>query len=452
MSTAPRMTMSDAASLRRSTGEPSAGAPPAALPPMGAGLGATNAPPFILPGEHFAAGLGFLVVGALGLVWISPSLAQGLFPLPRVVAVTHLFTLGWITTSILGALYQFLPVALLEPVRSERMAHLGFWLYVPGLLAFVCGFVGGHHAAVIAGAVTFATGLVLFVGNLGATLARVKQRDLTWWALAGSGFFLLLTLVLGLILAMNLRVNVLGEHRFATLGVHLHIALAGWVFLVIVGVGRHLLPMFLLSHGARHGAAKLSVALVAGGSSLLALLHPFFPIGAFWVAGAFIAVGVGAFLYQAWLFYRHRVRSELDAGMRLAGIALGLFALALVLAPGALGQGLAAPRLLTGYVGAVVLASTLSVAAHYYKILPFLVWYHRFGPLVGKRPVPRVAELYGRRTANTAAGLLAVGAVGLVLSVIGGAGALARAAAVVFAAGAIAEVAQMYSISRRRPE
>ena len=111
---------------------------------MGAGLGATNAPPFILPGEHFAAGLGFLVVGALGLVWISPSLAQGLFPLPRVVAVTHLFTLGWITTSILGALYQFLPVVLLEPVRSERMAHLGFWLYVPGLLAFVCGFVGGH--------------------------------------------------------------------------------------------------------------------------------------------------------------------------------------------------------------------------------------------------------------------------------------------------------------------
>ena len=124
----------------------------------------------------------------------------------------------------------------------------------------------------------------------------MKQRDLTWWALAGSGFFLLLTLVLGLILAMNLRVNVLGEHRFATLGVHLHIALAGWVFLVIVGVGRHLLPMFLLSHGARHGPAKLSVALVAGGSWLLALLHPFFPIGAFWVAGAFIAVGVGAFL------------------------------------------------------------------------------------------------------------------------------------------------------------
>ena len=138
--------------------------------------------------------------------------------------------------------------------------------------------------------------------------------------------------------------------------------------------------------------------------------------------------------------------------MRLAGIALGFFALALVLAPAALGQGLAAPRLLTGYVATLVLASTLFVAAHYYKVLPFLVWYHRFGPLAGKRPVPRVAELYGSRTANTAAGLLSVGALGLVLSVIGGAGALARGAAVVFTAGAIMEVAQMYSISRRRPE
>ncbi|HEX7117944.1 MAG TPA: hypothetical protein VF212_04115 [Longimicrobiales bacterium] len=436
-------TMGPAAAPRR---------PMAAGAPLAGGLAASNAPPFRLPGEHFAAGLGFLVLGALGLVWVAPALAQGLFPLPRVVAVTHLFTLGWITTSILGALYQFLPVALLEPVRSERLAHVSYWLYVPGVVAFVCGVAGGHPTVLVAGAATFGTALVLFAGNLAATLVRVKRRDLTWWALASAGVFLLVTVLLGLLLAINLQTNALGEHRFATLGVHLHIALVGWVFLVIIGVARHLLPMFLLSHGAGLGAAKLSVALVAAGTFLLALLHHVLPVGAFWIAGALMAAGVAAFLFQAGLFYRHRIKPKLDPGMRLAGVALAFFALALVLAPIALGQGLAAPRLLTGYVATLVLGTALFVAAHYYKILPFLVWYHRFGPLAGKRPVPRVAELYAARTANTAAALLALGALGLVLAILAGSGTLARTAALAFASGACVEAAQMYSISRRRPE
>lgn len=62
----------------------------------------------------------FLVLGGLGLVVVAPDLAGGPFLSPRVVAVTHLFTLGWITTSIMGALYQPLPVALGESVRWPR--------------------------------------------------------------------------------------------------------------------------------------------------------------------------------------------------------------------------------------------------------------------------------------------------------------------------------------------
>ncbi|MHB1168585.1 MAG: hypothetical protein ACYC28_04815, partial [Longimicrobiales bacterium] len=82
----------------------------AAAPFMPAGAASTNAPPFRLPGEHFTAALLFLVAGAFGLIAIAPALAMGAYVSPRVAGVTHLFTLGWITTSIMGALYQFLPV------------------------------------------------------------------------------------------------------------------------------------------------------------------------------------------------------------------------------------------------------------------------------------------------------------------------------------------------------
>src|SRR5690606_10877663 len=111
-----------------------------------------------------------------------------------------------------------------------------------------------------------------------------------------------------------------------------------------------------------------------------------------------------------------------------------------------------APRVVTAYIAAAVLGISLFVAAHYYKILPFLVWYHRFGPLAGKRPVPRVAELYRARTATVAGVLLVNGALGIVVATLLGAGLVARLAAVAYAAGAAVVIGQMAAIARRRPE
>lgn len=421
-------------------------------PPLPGGLGSANAPPFRLPGEHFAAALTFWGVGALGLIRVAPDLAQGLFPLPRVIAVTHLFTLGWITTSILGALYQFLPVALRVPIRSQRLAHLTFWLFAPGVGAFAAGLAFGVYVLQWIGAGVFSTGLLIFLCNLGATLARVRARDLTWWSLAGAGLFLLVTIALGITLAVNLRLGYLGAHRFLAVGVHLHVAIAGWVLLVIIGVARHLLPMFLLSHGASERPGKAAAGLIAAGVLGLALLHHVIPLGALRLAAGLVAVGAAAFLIQGALYFRHRMRPKLDPGMRLAGAALGVLALALLLAPAALSAGLSAPRLVTGYVAAALLGISLFVAAHYYKILPFLVWYHRFGPLAGKRPVPRVAELYGEKVALVAAALQLSGALGIIGATLLGLAPVARLAAVAYAAGVGTEIVQMSAIARRRPE
>ena len=73
-----------------------------------------------LAAEHFAASILYLMAGAAGLVWIAPELATGAYASPHVAGVTHLFTLGWITTTIFGALAQLLPVALGAPIRSYR--------------------------------------------------------------------------------------------------------------------------------------------------------------------------------------------------------------------------------------------------------------------------------------------------------------------------------------------
>ncbi len=423
---------------------------PAAASSMGAGMAAANAPPFRLPGEHFSAAFLFLLLGAVGVVIVAPELAAGAYVSPRVAGVTHLFTLGWITTSIMGALYQFLPVALGQPVRSVRLAHITFLLYVPGLAAFVAGLLSIQSTLMLLGAATFGTGILLFAGNLAATLHASKRRDVTWWALAGADLFLVVTLGIGLALAGNLRWGYLGGGRLGAIGVHLHVALAGWVLLVMIGVAHRLLPMFLLSHGAGDRFAKVAVGLVATGAAILAFLHHAPPLVSRWLPALLIALGCAAFLLQARAFYAHRHRPALDPGMRLAAAALGILAVGLVLAWPVLVIG-APARIATAYVLAVLLGISLFVAAHYYKIVPFLVWYHRFGPLAGRQPVPRVNELYSARIALAAGSALVVGAGGLIASVALGAPMAARGAALVFGTGAVVEGLQMLALGRRRP-
>ena len=298
----------------------------------------------------------------------------------------------------------------------------------------------------------FGTGLLLFVGNLALTLARIPRRDLTWWCLAGAAFFLAATVTLGVTLAGNLHYGYLGGSRLFVLGMHVHIAVAGWVLLGVVGVARHLMPMFLISHGAPLWPAKSAAALLGAGVLWLVVGHHLGDVVGYGLPALLVAAGTAAFLVQAALFFRHRKRPRLDAGMRLAAIALVVLVIALGLAPIVLVRGFGAPRLATAYGAALVLGLALFVAGHLYKILPFLVWNSRYGPLIGKRPLPRVADLFDARAANVAAALLALGTFMLLGAVLAGAAAWARLAAALLAAGAGTLTVQMIGVLQRRPE
>jgi hypothetical protein len=423
---------------------------PAALPAP-ASLASRLSPPFRLPGEHFAAGVVFLLLGVVGLTWVGPEVAAGRYLTPRVVAVTHLFTLGWITLSIFGALYQFLPVALGAGIRWPALAHATFALFVVGLLGFVAGLALGQPSLVLPGAALFGTAVLLFCVNLASTLAVAVRRDLTWWCLAAAALYLSLTAALGLALSGNLQWGYLGAGRWTALGVHLHLALGGWVLMVVIGVGHRLLPMFLLSHGSGEGWGKAAAVLVGVGAGWLVVFHHAPPAIGSWIPAVLMAAGLASFLVQAASYFRHSVKPRLDPGLRAAAAGLVVLGGGLGLGGWSLATGWARPELVAAYGAALVLGFSLFVAAHYYKIVPFLVWYHRYGPLLGDRPVPQVAELYSARAAAMAGILLTAGFAGFVVAVLMGAGDWARVAATVGGVGALIEAVQMGNLGRRRP-
>ncbi len=419
-----------------------------APPVVGGGLVTSNAPPLVLPGEHFAAAFTFFAVGALSLTIIAPELAAGTFVATRVAAVVHLFTLGFISTSIFGALYQFLPVAVGMPIRSQRLAHVTFVVLMLGIVAFVVGLAAEIPRLVPMGGALVATAFALFAANLVATLRSARERSLTYWALAGAALYLVVTLGFGFALALNVATGFATAHRFDLLVSHIHVAVFGWVMLVMVGVGHRLLPMFLLSsHDATEVPAWIAVGALVVGCALVAL-----PLGGVARLAGFgvSAVGVVAFLVQAALFYRHRKKKgDLDPGMRLALAGLFGVGAALLLAPLAVLRGLEDVTMLTTYVFVLVVGGiSLFVAGHYFKIVPFLVWYHRFGSKIGKGKLPRVVDLYSSKLATAALAGLALGVATTAAGILAKSVHLTRAGALVLLAGVLIEAREMIRVAR----
>jgi hypothetical protein len=427
-----------------------ASTPPSARSAAGAPTPAAGS--IMLAGEHFAAAILFLVIAAAGLVWIAPELAMGAYPSPRVAGVTHLFTLGWLTTTIFGALYQLLPVALGAPLRSVRAGHAAFLTFVPGVALFVTGVAMNvavlHHVEIA----FVATGIVIAVSNVASSLPRARSRDITWVAVSVALSFLALTLVLGVVLLLNIDTGFLAEARVRVLTVHLHVALVGWALIMIAGVSNRLLPMFLLSHGADTRWTKRAILLL--GSGVLALcagLDTREP-AVTWAAVLLLQGGVGCFIWQAHSFYRARVRRKIDVGMRFAGSALGFLMVSALLGAAVLARGIAHPQLATAYVMVGLLGGiVLYVVGFFYKIVPLLAWTVRYKDQMGKGTAPTVAATYSSRIAHVQLALMALGVISLAAGTGAGSMHVVRGGAVLFLGGVLLFVTQIVRVAAGKP-
>ena len=412
----------------------------------GGGLVGTGS--LLLPGEHFAAAMCFLLAGAIGLVVVAPEIGAGLYASPRVAAVTHLFTLGWLTTTIFGALYQLLPVALGAPIRSTKLGHAAFATFVPGVVLFVAGIATSSIALHHVGIGLVGAGILLVVGNVCASLRGARTRDVTWAAVALAIGALASTLVLGVLLLHNIHTGFLAEARLRVLVAHVHVALLGWVLVMIVGMSHRLLPMFLLAHRADTRWTRRALALLASGVAVFAVgagrgIEP-----AAWIGAALLEGGVVCFLVQARAFFKSRIRPRLDVGLRFAATALVFLAIAAVLGLLVLVAGAEHPRLGTAYVLVGLLGGiVLYVTGFFYKIVPFLVWIARFRGRMGKEKVPTVAELYSARVAKVQLVVMAAGVTVLGAGTIAGHGHCVRVGAALFTVGVVLFLTQIVRVA-----
>jgi hypothetical protein len=400
----------------------------------------------LLPLAYLVCATAAFVLAAAGVAWLAPVLA-GHYYHPRLLALTHMVTLGWITLAIMGASYQLIPVVLERPIWSERLARWQLVILAIAVPGMVGHFYLGTWPGLASAAALLAVGVVLYLLNIGLSLRGFVQWTFTARLVLLGYAGLAATTLFGLTLATNHVWPFLPGEFFPTLHAHVQLALLGWVTPMILGVAARVYPMFLLAPAPRGWAARGQVwGLALGVPSVVAGL--LLGVPGLLVAGA-IAVAAAALGHASWVLdmARTRKRPGLDWGLRFVLTATAFvvpaIGLGLALATGALSGARAA----LGYA-VVVLGgwASLTIAGMMLKIVPFLVWYRAYSPRAGRERVPSLAEISSPRLEALAYALLTGGVGLLAVAVLLGDAAWIRVAGFALALGAVAFAAALGEI------
>ncbi len=378
-------------------------------------------PPLKLVGKYFIAGIASYFLLTL-LLMLNYSSVIGFHFQPKILALTHIATLGWITMIIFGAMFQLVPVVLQVKIFSERMAEITFWIFVIGIVGFVYGFwnfITGPFLTLFAIVLNIA--LLLFSINIILSMRKISKWNFTAVHIAASIFYLIITAAAGLLLAINLGNPFIKINHLQYLNLHAHTALIGWVLMIIMGVVYKLIPMFSLSHGYSITPGKYSFILINIGLLGINAVMPFSKLSIlFYSFSILIAVGIFLFIYQVYLIIHKRIRKKLDIGLKHTVVSFYILFAVTILGILITVTNISNIPNLTLVYGLLIIIGFIStlIIGQMYKIVPFLVWYHRFSGKVGKEKVPMLKDLYNEKLGLQGLYLMLVSISGITFSTI----------------------------------
>jgi len=373
-----------------------------------AGLSLDQAPPLSIPASFFLTiPAGILLAGC---ILIATGTAALLSPwMPQALALTHAGTLGVLAMGMIGALYQMTPVVAGSQVPLARLAHIVHALLLAGLAGFAWRLLGGPLIAMSAAILCFTIALLAFLLPLGWALLRSATRNDTVHGMRLAVISLLIITLTGILMARGWAGYLFPEDRMLWVQFHLTVALLGWVGGLIMAVSWQAIPMFYLASNVSKATMRWFFWLLLTGLVLpLVCVGVFSQTDSLLSPGQLLAIGALPAALVIWLLHPalilrnifRRKRKRSDASLLFWKAGLGTAILLIPIATAAI--LLPDPRwqILFGWVAiwgwaAMIMHGMLS------RIVPFLVWFHRFSPRLGFEPVPSMRSLLSQQRIKT---------------------------------------------------
>lgn len=365
-------------------------------------LSTSYSPPFKIVSKYFISAIvSFITFNFLLLINYNNMTGHHFQPI--ILSITHIATLGWITMVIFGAMFQLVPVVLEVKLFSELLAEVQFWLYLVGVILITYKFYNiDSNLSFILPAILLNLAMYIFTFNIVASLTSIKNWNLIASFFVSALFWLVITAIAGLLLARNLDHPYIKIDHLQYLKLHANVAFIGWVTMVIMGVSLKLIPMFTLSHNFTTQFSKGALILINIG--LLGINYIFhYKDISYWyyVFTPIIVVGLLLYLIQVYVIFKNRIRKKLDIGLkytRVAYIFLGISILIGSFSSFFYYENIKNFTLVYGFSVLLGFFSTL-IVGQMYKIVPFLVWYHKYSDKVGFQSVPMLKDLFNEKLA-----------------------------------------------------
>jgi hypothetical protein len=367
-----------------------------------------------------------------------------------------------------GALFQFVPVLIARPLRGGRLVLPALLCLLSGLAFLLAGFLqlaGTIETDIpllgVAG-MLLPAGFLLVAGVLVGTLWRASLTLPARFVAAGLACALV-TVTLGALFALLLSgfLPALAGIDFRTraLPVHIAVGLGGWLTFTAIGVSYRLLPMFMLSPDGERASSRVvwwggvaALLLMAVAASIAGNVEKTgftaLPDTATGLAALLGLVSLVLYGIDLVFFYRHRKRRVIELNSRAAQGAFSALVLSAVLLLALLATGT-----LEQHVGALLYLVAFGWLtglglSQLYKIVPFLTWLECYGPIMGKKPTPRVQDLVTERRGRIWFALYFLGVLAGTGALLAGWPGLFRAAAAATLIATLAIVAELV-VARR---
>ncbi|MDX9756117.1 MAG: hypothetical protein RBT52_01225 [Sulfurimonas sp.] len=308
---------------------------------------------------------------------------------------------------IFGAMAQLVPVIL-------EVGHFGVELFYAiwpllGVGALLMAFGFSYPMLLPFGGVVVLIAMMIFVMEIFLTIKKVKKLNLVMGSMLIANIFLFFGVIFGLFMALGYA-GIVSIDIDTFLRAHVFLVIMGYIMLTIMGLSVVLLPMFGLSHGFSMKPLKRAITLVC--LAVLSVVFSSLFESTLLEYFGYLLAAVGLFIYFYFIktVYETRARKEIDIYAKslifsyfslLASLVLGLTYLLVNYEPLLLTS---AWMLFFGFFSFVI-------TGHIYKIIPFLVWFERFSPLVGKQKVPMLADMVPLKSSSAQFYFSAVGVV-----------------------------------------
>jgi len=360
--------------------------------------------------SYFLFSAFFYFISMLALFFINPTDSLNSF---TIVGWVHLYMIGFVMIAIFSAMAQLGPIVVETKHYNENIFRY-LWLFL--LLALILMLIGFYIdiTYLFYGGVTALVAMSIYAFEFLLTLKNMRRKTSITKAMKMSNFFLLIGIGTGIVMASGFNGFIdINPDSFLTM--HIYSLVVGFVVLLIMGISIILIPMF--GYSKRISDNKFSHSFITLSSAVVIMIFAGILTHKVLEEIAYILtiIAIVLYLYQLKNMFISRKKVVHDIWAKSIYVGFLSFILSFLLFIASLFSDnelllrLTMWILLIGFFGFLIMGNL-------YKIIPFLVWFQIYSPLIEEQVVPMLHQLVDTRVASLQ---WFYSSVGLVVSSVG---------------------------------